>query len=167
MNEAVQAILDPIRSLTSVYRQLITLGLEKQEAIQANHTGNIMQVTNRESRLLKEINTQEALRVSAVQKFAAQLGMAVPSSIRIEQLIQRIHTAALKVAMIEATEELSGAIVQLHEINDRNQNMIRLQLEYINYSIDLIAGPSEDEATYHRSLQEQGFKRMSQFDTRG
>jgi hypothetical protein len=77
-----------------------------------------------------------------------------------------VHKAALKQALIDATEDLSGAILQLHHINDSNQQMIKLQLEYINYSIDVIAGPSENEATYHRSLQEQGFIRMSQFDTK-
>ncbi|MCD9022303.1 flagellar protein FlgN [Cohnella silvisoli] len=166
MNEAVQGILDPIRTLTALYRQLIALGQEKQEAILANHTDVIMQVTNRESKLLKDIASQETLRIASVKRFAAELGIASNSTIRIEQLIQLVHKAALKQALIEAAEDLSEAILRLHEINDRNQQMIKLHLEYINYSIDVIAGPSEEEATYHRSLQEQGFIRMSQFDTK-
>jgi hypothetical protein len=132
----------------------------------ANNTDIVMQVTNRESKLLKDITSQEALRIASVQRFAAELGIAGTTTIRIDQLIQLVHKAALKQALIDAAEQLSEAILRLHEINDRNQQMIRLQLEYINYSIDVIAGPSEDEATYHRSLQEQGFIRMSQFDTK-
>jgi hypothetical protein len=166
MNEAVQGILDPIRKLTALYQQLIVLGQEKQKAILANSTDIIIQVTNRESKYLKDISAQEAHRVAAVQRFASELGLASNTVIRIEQLIQLVHKAALKQALIDATEDLSGAILQLHHINDSNQQMIKLQLEYINYSIDLIAGPSENEATYHRSLQEQGFIRMSQFDTK-
>jgi hypothetical protein len=166
MNEAVQGIIDTIRTITALYRQLIALGQEKQKAILANHTDNIMQVTNRESKHLRDIAAQEALRVAAVQRFASELGLASNSNIRIEQLIQLVHIAVLKQALIDSTEQLSEAILQLHDINDSNQQMIRLQLEYINYSIDLITGPSENEATYHRSLQEQGFIRMSQFDTK-
>lgn len=164
MNEAVQQILDPIHHITAVYRQLVEISLEKREAIQANRTDIIMQLTSRENRLMKEIAAQNALRDDAVNRFATELGLFGAKSITMEQLVQSIPIVSLKQLLLNASEDLASVIVQLHDLNEQNLQAIRLHLEYINYSIDLITGPSEDEATYHRSLQEQGFVRMSQFD---
>lgn len=82
------------------------------------------------------------------------------------QLIQMVYKAEEKQSLQAACEQLSATLKELQDINDFNQQMMKLNLEYIAHSLDIIAGPSEDEATYHRSLQSEGFKRFSQFDTK-
>lgn len=166
MKEAIQAIIDPLRELTSSYRHLIALAVEKREAIVANKVDAVLAIANRESKLLKAIEESDRKRETAVRRFMDTLGMAVTKSFRMEQLILFVTDADAKRGLTRESAELIAATRELESLNDLNQQLIRTHLEYIQYSIDVIAGPSEDEATYHRSLQDQGFVRPSQFDAK-
>ncbi|GGF91545.1 flagellar protein FlgN [Paenibacillus abyssi] len=166
MNEAVQIIAQTLDELTDTYRQLITVGTDKREAILSNQTDAVAAITNRESKLIQTVAELDKRRLLAVGKYVAGLGIVSTGSFRMEQLVKMVHRAEEKQLLRTACDELFAALTELKEINDFNQQMIKLNLEYISHSIDLIAGPSEDDATYHGSLQSGGFKRFSQFDTR-
>ncbi|CAI6084324.1 flagellar protein FlgN [Cohnella sp. JJ-181] len=166
MESAFEAILEPLHGLADIYGQLIGLSRDKREAVLENRVDVVAAVTNKEARLLPQVADLEAKRAAAVQSYLAGLGLGGARNIRMEQLIRLIPSAEAKRALESVTDRLSQATDELRRLNDFNQQMMRTHLEYIHYSIDVIAGPSEDEATYHRSLQEQGFSRPSQFDTR-
>ncbi|MDI4650347.1 flagellar protein FlgN [Cohnella hashimotonis] len=166
MESAFEAILEPLHGLADIYGQLIGLSMDKREAVLANRVDVVAAVTNKEARLLPQVGELEAKRTAAVQSYLTGLGLGGAKNIRMEQLIRLIPNAEAKRALDAVTVRLTQATDELRQLNEFNQQMIRTHLEYIHYSIDVIAGPSEDEATYHRSLQEQGFSRPSQFDTR-
>ncbi|MFS0725880.1 flagellar protein FlgN [Paenibacillus sp. 1P07SE] len=166
MNEPLQVVMDTLQQLTGLHRQLSELGKTKREALGSGDTDTVAAVASRESRLLLQITELDKQRLLAVGQYVARQGYAPTGSFRMEQLIQMVYKAEEKQALREACVQLNEALLELQEINEFNQQMIRLNLEYVSYSIDLIAGPPEEDATYHRSLQAEGFKRFSQFDTR-
>ncbi|RXZ83480.1 flagellar protein FlgN [Paenibacillaceae bacterium] len=166
MNDKLQVIIDTLEELTGLHRQLIVYSKEKQEAIAANRTDLIAAVATRESKVIQRVGDTDRRRLLAVGEYVAKLGFTPTGTFRMEQLVQMVYIAEEKQQLRAACTELSQALAQLREINDFNQQMIKLNLEYISCSLDLLAGPSEDEATYHRSLQAEGFKRRSQFDTK-
>ncbi|WP_028559275.1 flagellar protein FlgN [Paenibacillus pinihumi] len=166
MDEAVQVIVDTLEELNTAHRQLITLGLEKRDAILANATDAVASATNRETKVIQKTAELDRQRLLAVGKYLVKRGVAPTNSFRMTQLIQMVYKAEEKQSLQAACEQLSATLKELQDINDFNQQMMKLNLEYIAHSLDIIAGPSEDEATYHRSLQSEGFKRFSQFDTK-
>jgi len=166
MNEPLQVVMDTLQQLTRLHRELCELGQTKREALGGGQVDTVAHISSRESRLLQQIGELDRQRLLAIGQYVARQGFAPTGSFRMEQLIQMVYKAEEKQALRAACEELQDTLTELQEINDFNQQMIRLNLEYVSYSIDLIAGPPEEDATYHRSLQAEGFKRFSQFDTR-
>lgn len=166
MEAAIGEILQRLEDLAALYDQLIGLSKDKREAVIANRVGDVAAATNREARLVQQIGELDAEREAAVQRYVSGMGLGAGKSVRMEQLVRLVPNAEAKRALRTVTERLVAATGELRRLNDANQRLIRTHLEFIHYSIDVIAGPSEDEATYHRSLQEQGFSRPSQFDTR-
>ncbi|MEK0313761.1 flagellar protein FlgN [Cohnella sp. 56] len=165
MESAIEAILEPLDGLAALYDQLIGLSRAKREAVIANRVDEVAAITNREARLVQQAGELESKRAAAVQQLVSGMGLGT-RPVRMEQLIRIVPSAEAKRALQTVTSRLAESTDELRRLNDANQRLIRTHLEFIHYSIDVIAGPSEDEATYHRSLQEQGFSRPSQFDTR-
>jgi len=166
MNQTIQEILEALHALTVLYRELAAHSLQKQEAIIANRAEQVAAITRQEGKLSQSIAEQDRLREEAVRRFALAAGLPGAPAIRVEQLIRLVHQVEPKQALTAAAAELSAALQEMKKVNDANQELMRLHLDYINFSMDLIAGPSEDEATYHHSLQDRGFRRTGQFDAK-
>ncbi|WP_020619534.1 flagellar protein FlgN [Paenibacillus daejeonensis] len=166
MNEPLQVVMDTLHQLTDLHRDLSALGRTKREALGSGDIDTVAQTASRESKILQKITELDKQRLLAIGQYVARRGFAPTGSFRMEQLIQMVFKAEEKQALRDACVQLNVALLELQEINEFNQQMIRLNLEYVSHSIDLIAGPPEEDATYHRSLQAEGFKRFSQFDTR-
>lgn len=166
MDEAVQVIVDTLDELDVLHRELIALGLEKREAILANATDGVAAATNRETKLIAKVTELDRQRLLAVGRYLVKRGISPTGTFRMSQLVQMVYKAEEKQALQAACERLSASLNELQDVNQFNQQMMKLNLEYIAHSLDVIAGPSEQEATYHRSLQSEGFKRYSQFDTK-
>ena len=63
--------------------------------------------------------------------------------------------------------ELLDRLNELKLINERNTKLIEQSLAFIDYSIDLLSGPPEDEVFYQNPLtQKGGSAKAMRFDTR-
>jgi flagellar biosynthesis/type III secretory pathway chaperone len=70
-------------------------------------------------------------------------------------------------ALADKQKQLLETIEKLRELNQLNQKLIEQSLAFIEYSMDLVLGPSEDNATYQNPVhQQQGVKRRGMFDSR-
>lgn len=166
MTESIQMVVQLLEQLADVHDQLIALGTEKSKALAANEVDAVSGISNRESKLLVKLATLENQRITAVNRYVAERGLVPTSSFKLDLLIQMVFRADEKQALLAASGRLSKAVNELRELNAFNQQLLKLNLDYIQYSLDVLTGPSEEEATYHRPLQSQGFTRQSQFDAK-
>lgn len=69
---------------------------------------------------------------------------------------------------MDAQKQLLGTIRDLREKNQLNQQLIEHSIKYIDYSLDLVAGPPIDEVVYHNPQQQvsSNMKPNRRFDTR-
>lgn len=75
MDEAVQVIVDTLEELNTAHRQLITLGLEKRDAILANATDAVASATNRETKVIQKTAELDRQRLLAVGKYLVKRGV--------------------------------------------------------------------------------------------
>lgn len=166
MQEVVKDIVNVLQELIEVHEQLIVLGKEKQQVIGAADTNGLSRVTSQEKRLLQTLVDLEQRRANLVRDYFKQTGLVVVRKFKMEHLIQAVYNAEEKRMLIETSDTLRKLIDTLKELNDFNQQLLRMQLSYVDYSLDLLIGPVEEEVTYHRALQANGHSRLNKYDTK-
>jgi flagellar biosynthesis/type III secretory pathway chaperone len=165
MNEYIQQILLILRELTDEHRQLIEYGKAKTTAITANQIDTLSYIAAKEKKALERIMELEQQRAFLVGKYMlSQKITGQNRSFKMEKLIQVVYQAEEKVQLQRMWKELAGAVNELQDINDFNQHLVRMTLEYLHFSQDLLLGPEEEDVTYHRAVQGMAQQRNGRFN---
>ncbi|WP_409343772.1 flagellar protein FlgN [Paenibacillus sp. MBLB4367] len=163
----IEPILTILSQLTAVHEQLLELGEQKTGVIVRNDVVELNRIVGKESRLTAQITALDQQRVSAVGQYLSAKGYRPHPYITVSDIVKLVVKMEEKQAIYEAQRKLLATIEQLKEVNKQNQQLIEQSLSYIDYSLDLLVGPPDDEATYqHPSNQYAGMKRSGLFDTR-
>lgn len=166
MNAFIQQILVTLQDLLDLNRQLIAYGNEKREAIVANNVEAVSQLSGREKKCVQQVLDLEQKRIFLIGKYAVEQGLPVRGTYKMEKLIQIVYHAEEKVGLQNMWKELSAALKELQDVNDFNQQLIRMNLKNIHFMQDLLLGPTEDEVTYHRAVQGMAQNRSSRFNAK-
>ncbi|RCW44819.1 flagellar protein FlgN [Paenibacillus prosopidis] len=166
MNEYIQQILFILQELLDEHRQLIEYGNAKTEAITANSVETISYISSKEKKSLQHILELEQRRIFLIGKYMLDQKLTSHRSFKMEKLIQAVYHAYEKQQLQTLWRELSAVMKELQEINEFNQQLVKMTLEYLHFTQDLLLGPTEEEATYHRAVQGMAYNRSSRFNTR-
>lgn len=138
-----------------VHRILLDLSEHKRTAIIANEVDQLMQMTQKEVKLIKLADQLEAERGEAVQAYMRSRNMYVTGAITINTLSKIAVRLEEKQALSERRSELLRLIGEIKQANDLNRQLIQQSLAFINYSLDLLLDPGDMEAVYQHPLHEQ------------
>lgn len=164
---SVHEVTQTLEQLIALHEQLLELGETKRQVLIRNDVDELTRITNRESKLGKEIDGVNQLRLEATARFLQGKGYRMNPSVTVSDLTKLVFNAEEKNALVSVQRSLTDCLNRLREQNDLNQKLIEQSLSFINYSIDLVSGP-EDEAIYRNPGLQQGQsgKRSGYFDTR-
>lgn len=164
MNAYIQQVLDVLEELLASHRQLIVHGNEKKDAIVAGNVGTISAILSREKKCVEQVTAQEQKRMILVRNYVLEQGQRTKNNFTMDKLIQLVFHADEKVALQSKWKELSAVIKELKDVNDFNQQIVRLNLERVHFTQDLLFGPIEEDVTYHRALQDNKYNRNGRFN---
>ncbi|MEF3305161.1 flagellar protein FlgN [Paenibacillus sp. GYB003] len=161
----METILRTLDRQLEVHRLLLELSEQKRQVIVAGDVERLMQITQKEGKLVRLAEQLETERAEAVQAYMRSRNMYVTSAITIQTLSKIAVRLEEKQALAERREELLGLIGKLKQANDLNRQLIQQSLAFITYSLDILLDPSDQEAVYHHPLQEQpAYQANSLFD---
>jgi len=143
-----EKIAESLRLTSELYDQLIELSVQKKEAIIRNRMDDIMQLLARESRLLKRMAEAEKLRTEAVRQFQQQEGYLSREPMTLWVVSKLVSNPAQKTALQDGIRRLAEQAEQLRRLNETNQLLVQQALDFVDLTLDLLVGPSE-EAVYH------------------
>lgn len=153
--------------INEVHKHLLELAEEKKHAIIKNDVNKLNQIVNKESQYVRKVRDLDQQRAEAVNELLLSKCFRPDPKITTSDIIKLLYKSEEKKALSDAQKRLMQTLVQMKQVNDRNQQLIRQSLAFIDYSLDLVVGPIEEEATYHNPNQQaQGYKRNGYFDTR-
>lgn len=165
MNDYIQQIVDILDALIHEHKQLIEYSKAKTEAITANSIEGISYISKKEKKSLEQIIELERTRSFLVGKY--MLSQKIPGNLRsfkMEKLIQYVYLAEEKQRLQLVWRELGSVMKELQDINDFNQQLVRMTLEYLHFSQDLLLGPEDEDVTYHRAVQDAVKYRSGRFN---
>jgi len=164
---AFQALAEVLTALTDIHETLLELAEQKKQVLIRNDVEQLMKIVNQENKLVKKINEWDQARIDAIGRIMIEKGYKPNPKVTVSDLTKILFNIEDKKTILGLQKQLLSAIRKLKEANQLNQQLIEHSLAFIDYSVDIIAGPPENEVTYrHPHHQLQGSRRVGLFDTR-
>jgi flagellar biosynthesis/type III secretory pathway chaperone len=161
MKSLWERLIEILEKESALYRDILDLSRHKTNTIVEGRVSQLEQLTGVEQRLLLSVGGLEQQREEVVDQLARRLGIPADElniSVAVEQAEDE-----LKEKLVALKEEIENTLKDLKEVNDLNSELIKKSLEYIDFSINLIAGGPED-VTYDAKKGRDKGKGASFFD---
>lgn len=164
---AFQALTQTMTALTDVHITLLELAEQKKQVLIHNDVEQLMRIIARENKLMKQVEELILQRNEATGQFMIEKGYKPNPKVKISDLTRIIFNIEDKKLLIHLQKQLMENIRKLQEANQINRQLVEQSLQYINYSLDLISSPPEDDLVYqHPKQRAYGTRRPGLFDTR-
>lgn len=164
---AARELIESLRLMLRLYRQLIELGKQKKDQVIGNRLNDLTETLAKESRVLKQLTEADKARVRAVLAFQRSLGLKEDPEAKLHDLANLILNRTEKSETLQLLEDIGQAAAELKELNERNQALVRQALEMVEFTLDLLAGPPVEEPVYQAPARKPAEpKRVSRFDAK-
>lgn len=162
-----EQLLDVMHSLDAAHHSMLDLAEQKKHALIRGDVEDLTRIVAKENKFIKQVGELDRQRVEAIGQYMIEKGYKPNPRVTVSDLTKIVFQAEDKKRLMEAQKKLLGAIRKLREINQLNQQLIEQSLAFIDYSLDLMVGPPENEVVYqHPQHAGGGAKRTGLFDTR-
>lgn len=163
----MEAILQALDRQIDVHRALLKLSRQKRDAIVHNRIDELSRITGNENKLIKLAEELEAARIEAVNAYMRSKQLYVTAAITVSTLIRFVVRLEDKEALTKRQQELVRLIEELRRENDLNRQLIQQSLAFIQYSLDLLVVPDDQDAVYRNPSQSVSTAaRSTLFDTK-
>lgn len=163
---AFEALIQTMTSLNDTHESLLELAERKKQVLIHNDVEQLMQIVNKENRMIKQIGELDQQRVEAIGQFMIEKGYKPNPKVTVSDLTKIIFNVEDKKLLLGKQKQLMGTIHKLRDMNRLNQQLIEQSIKFINYSMDLIVGP-DDDGIYHNPMQQQkGISKTGYFNAR-
>lgn len=146
MDNNIITLLHVLSEELKIYNELLSLSKNKTDIIIKGKVTELDTMVKREQELIVELGDLESQREAAVDEIARRLNIN-PSEITMSELVDRLEpTQAQQLRKYQLN--LTGILGELKELNDANSKLIKNSLEFINFSINIMAGATNTGNNY-------------------
>ncbi|MBP1965797.1 flagellar export chaperone FlgN [Paenibacillus aceris] len=164
---SITAIVDLLNEMTELHEELVQFSLGKRNVIMRNDVNELAAIVKKEAKLIKDISDLDQKRVVLVCEYMISRCYQPNPSITLSDFIKIIFKAEEKLQLLDARNNLELKLNELKEANLTNKQLVKLSLNFIDLSLDLLTGSFEQELIYKNPNQQHGIKRNStMFDSR-
>ncbi|MDR0906214.1 MAG: flagellar protein FlgN [Oscillospiraceae bacterium] len=137
---AVAELTENLRELRRVIGELLTLSYEKRRVISHGDTDRLAEISSLETRLLSQLNAAERKRYAVAP--AAMREISDGDGSTLGDLINASDGDARK-TLSELKTELTSTMKLLMEMNERNTELLRKQIDHNADVIDVLTPPQD------------------------
>lgn len=161
-------LIELLERLDEAHIQMLDLAAFKKKTIIDNKVDSLIDIMNRETKLMKQIGQLEEKRAEATYVFLQGVGIRSNLNLNLTELSRLVFDPEDKSRLVHIQQKLSGTLHRLKEANELNQKLIEQSLTFIDYSLDLLVGrPNQDITYHHPSDKGSSAARPGLFDARG
>jgi flagellar biosynthesis/type III secretory pathway chaperone len=141
MGQLLERFYETLSAEREVHKELLTLSTQKKEAIIQNDIPSLDRIVKGEEILLSRLNQWEKKRKDCVQTIASQVGR--PAQEIVWQDFLPAGDSAQRERLMTLHRDLKSLLEEQIAVNDINKRLIESRLEYIDYSLETIAGEGQ------------------------
>lgn len=165
-NVEVNAVIDILKKEHSYYKDMLELSKSKKRLIIEGKVGELDKIVKLEQNMIFNVGQLEKKREEAVVKLCSALGVNNDQTMISE--LARLLKPELKNELEKIQRELQGTLSELKSVNDLNGQLLEQSLEYIDYSINIIAGAGMETGSLYEDMSKNKSKTSKKniFDTK-
>jgi len=147
--DGLQKIVDILEKECELYGILLELSKKKTQVIANADIGELEKIVEMEERLIFELRSLEDKREDLVSGFAEQQGIA-SEDVTVSYLVSQSE-GQIKEKLKQLQNRLHSIIEEQKQVNQINERLIKNNLEFIDFSIGLIAGRGQAGSIYSKT----------------
>lgn len=164
---SVQGLIETLEQLSERYTALYDIAEDKKQAIISNDYDALVKVLSGESKLLKMIEAEEQQLQDSAQTFLQSKGIKSRLELTITDILRLVFDPEEKQRLTTSQRKLNEQLTRLKHANELNQDLIAQSLNFIDFSLNVMIGGMDEEATYSPpQSSERKSTTRSNFDTR-
>ncbi|MNE43463.1 FlgN protein [compost metagenome] len=164
---SVQGLIEALEQLSERYTALYEISQDKKQAIISNDYDGLVKVLSNESKLLKVIEAEEQQLQDSAQVFLQSKGIKSRLELTITDILRLVFDPEEKQGLTASQRALNEQLTKLKQANELNQDLIAQSLNFIDFSLNVMIGGMDEEATYSPpQSSERKSSARSNFDTR-
>jgi len=155
-------LVEVLEQETAIYEDILELSRKKTDTIVEGKVPELENITKQEQTLVSKVHKLESVRLSLLQELSGQLGMK-PEKMALSVLVEQMQgKEAEKLKVLQ--NKIAGILSELKNVNELNSRLIKNSLEYIDFSINLLAAAGAEGNNYGKTGQVTGHKKRNLFD---
>jgi flagellar biosynthesis/type III secretory pathway chaperone len=165
-SKEVDNIISILKEEYGYYKDILELSKSKKKIITEGKVGELDKIVKLEQNMILNIGQLEKKREEEVSKLCSILGVK-HDKITVSEIAKVIQEEQ-KNELEKVQSELLEILSELKSVNDLNGQLLEQSLEYIDYSINLIAGSGMETGSLYEDIG-KGKNRSSKkniFDTK-
>ncbi|MDR1559399.1 MAG: flagellar protein FlgN [Clostridiales bacterium] len=132
-------LIELLQSQSALYSELLESARQKKSYVINNEIEALRRLTARENGLIGKLRRTERDRAAYVNEIEKRLG--VPrESLTLAELIERVKDAPARKQLEELRMSVRADMDELKILNEQNKALINHNLEYIDFTMNLILG---------------------------
>lgn len=162
LSNLINELNNVLEQEAAVYDDLLKISREKTRIIVKNKVTELEQMVKLEQALIFKVGRLEDERDKLVARIVEHLNIQT-KNVSITGLLEHI-SGEESGKLATAREKLLKTIDELKTVNEQNSKLIKNSLEFINFSINLIAGTDTGSNNYGNTGQIGQSKKRTFFD---
>lgn len=146
----INSVIGILNSEHDLYMDMLEISKSKKDVIVKGKVTELDKLVKLEQNMIFDIGQLERKRESEVSKLCGILGMN-SAKINISELMQALQPEQNR-RLEEVQGKLRKVLAELKIANDLNGQLIQQSLEYIDYSINLVAGTGMETGSLYEDL---------------
>ncbi|MCL6460199.1 MAG: flagellar protein FlgN [Gorillibacterium sp.] len=164
---SIPVLFEVMEQMILHHDTLLELSEQKVPILVGNKVEELNRIVHKETQLIRQLGECENQRIEAVNHFLISKGFRPTPNITMNEVIKLIFRQEDKETAVRLQGELLSRMQKLKVLNEKNGQLIEQSLAFIEYSLDLVVGPPDDDTIYRNPANRvTGAKRNSYFDTR-
>jgi len=160
----VEKLIEILGKEAEVYRNLKEISDKKTNVIVEGKVSELENIIKLEQSLVVQIGKLEDRREELVSQLSKELDIK-PADLTVSELVK--HLDKEQAAKLESCQDIMVNIMnELKNTNELNSRLIKNSLEYIDFSINLVAAAGSSDNNYGNSGHVSNSKKRNFFDAR-
>lgn len=150
MASLIKELIDTLTEQNNIYQSLLDIASKKKVNIIENNILSLQEFIKEENLLIGRNQRLDRKRIEIFKDISMVLGKN--NDLSLKQIIESIKGQEGEKELIDIREKLLDILPKLKALNDQNQELIKISMDYIDFSINIIRASGGNSPTYYDSL---------------